>query len=238
MPNKSKINLPYYSISNMQGKKIFIDLKHPLFTVYGGKPEYVIAYEAAMSIYDNYPSLSVGYKEHNVANLMWSIVSTYFSGSLQNDENSIKNNINILITEIYERLAVTVKDNIQDELGNEIVQNVVKNILANNKGDELGTIFSDGGFIRYLDANQLGRLFEIKPDLFFDGAVFSEAYTDIEGVSPEIKYDMQKKLCRKYGNYIDSMVDFLDSKNMISEEIERAKLAYEIIKKKVVQDVY
>ena len=49
---------------------------------------------------------------------------------------------------------------------------------------------------------------------------------------------MQKKLCRKYGNYIDSMVDFLDSKNMISEEIERAKLAYEIIKKKVVQDVY
>lgn len=238
VPNKSKDNLPYYSVSNMQGKKIYIDLKHPLFSMYGGKPEYVIAYEAAMSIYDNYPSLSVGYKEHSVSNLMWSIINTYFAESLQNDESAIKDNIISLIGEIYDRLASAVKDNIQDDIGNELVQNVVKNILANNMGDELGTIFADGSFIRYLDANQIGKLFEVKPELFFDGNVFREAYESIEGVSPEIKYDMQKKLCRKYGNYIDSMVDFLDSKNMIPEEIERAKLAYEIVKKKVVQDVY
>lgn len=238
VPNKSKTTLPYYTVSNMQGKKIFIDPKHPLFVMYGGKPEYVIAYEAAMSIYDNYPSLSVGFKEHSVSNLMWNIINTYFADALQNDESAIKDNITSLISDIYERLALTVKENIQDEIGNELVQNVVKNILANNMGDELGTIFADGAFIRYMDANQIGKLFEVKPDLFFDGNVFREAYESIEGVSPEIKYDMQKKLCRKYGNYIDGMVDFLESKNMISEEIERAKLAYEIIKKKVVQDVY
>lgn len=238
VPNKSKVNLPYYAVNNMQGKKIFIDPKHELFTIYGGRPEYIIAFETAMSIYDNYPSLSVGYKEHNVANLMWSVISNYFSESLQNDENSIKNSIRDLIGLIYERLAVSVKDNIQSDLGNDIVQNVVQNLLANNQGEKLGEIFSDGSFIRFMDATKISALFETKPELFFDGVVFPESYTRIEGVSPEIKYDMQKKLCRKYGNYFDSLVDFLDSKNLISEEIERAKLAYEIVKKKVVQDVY
>jgi hypothetical protein len=238
VPNKSKVNLPYYVVNSMQGKKIFIDLKHELFSVYGGRPEYIIAYEAAMAIYDNYPSLSVGYKEHNVANLMWNIISNYFASTLQTDENSVKNSIRALVAVIYEKLASAVHENLQDEIDNELVQNVVQNLLSNNQGEILGQIFADGAFIRYLDATKICTLFESKPEIFFDGVVFPESYLNIEGVSVDIKYDMQRKLCRKYANYFDSMVDFLETKNLVSEEIERAKLAYEIVKKKVVKDVY
>lgn len=118
------------------------------------------------------------------------------------------------------------------------MQNVVQNLIENGEVDKLSTIFADGSFIRYLDANRISDLFRLKPELFFDGVIFHEAYNTIEGVAPEIKYDLQKKLCRKYGNYLDSLVDFLDSKNMIKEEIDRSKLAFEIIKEKVVKDVY
>ncbi len=237
VPNKSNVNLPYYAVSNMQGKKLFIDLKHPLFAMYDGKPEYVIAYEAAIAIYDNYPSLSVTYKEHTIASIMWSVINTYFKEALLNDESALRNNMHSLITAIYEKLASSVNENVQEEIDNEIVQNAVKNILSSNQGDKLGTIFSDGSFIRFLDADQIGKLFESRPEMFFDGVVFGDAYSDIEGVSPEIKYDMQKKLCSKYGNYLNSMVDYLGSKQVISEETEYAKLSYEILKKKVMSDV-
>ncbi len=237
VPNKSKINLPYYTVNSMQGKKIYIDPKHELFNKYGGKAEYVIAYEAALAIYDNYPSLSVGYKEHTVANIMWNIIRSYFFSSLQSDENVIKERIRSLISNIYDRISGFVSEDVQSDLSKELIENVVQNLLENNKGERLSEVFVDGSFVKYLDDVKVSSLFQLKPDLFFDGIVFADNYNKIEGVSLEVKYDLQKRLCRKYGNYLDSIVDFLESKNMTSEEIERVELAYKIIEKKVVSDV-
>ncbi len=53
----------------------------------------------------------------------------------------------------------------------------------------------------------------------------------------DLKYDMQKRLVRKYGNYMDSLVDFLEAKTLLPEELERAKLSFDIIQKRVVEDV-
>ena len=210
VPNKSKVTLPYFIVNSTNGKKIYIDPRHGLFGKYGCKIEYVIAYEIAISLYDRHPSLVTGYKEHTVSNIMWSILDAYFAENLQNDENDIKGSIRNLIMNIYDKISGVISEDIQEELSQNLIGNVVQNLLANNQGEKLKEVFLDGSFVKYLDADYIIDLFELRPELFFDGNIFPENYAEIEGVSVEIKYDMQRKLRRKYGNYLESMVDFLE----------------------------
>ena len=236
-PNRAKDNLPYFTINRIGEKKIYIDLKHPLFSTYGISPEYIVAYEMAIAIYENYPSLSVSYKEHAVSALVWKILETFYSEQLQNDEVAIKDSIRKMIRKMYERISNYISEDIQQNLPNEIVQNIVTNLLNDNRGEMISKIFTDRSCMVYLDERYVAEFFFAKPKLFFDGIIFKDRYEQIEGVTVDLKYDMQKRLVRKYGNYMDSLVDFLEAKTLISEELERAKLSFDIIQKKVVDDV-
>ena len=236
-PNGAKESLPYYTVNRIGEKKIYIDIKHPLFSTYGISPEYVVAYEMAMSIYENYPSLTVSYKEHAVSALVWKILESFYAGQLQTDEVAIKDNIRKMIRKIYERIGNFISEDIQQNLPNEIVQNIIKNLLNDNRADMISKVFTDGSCMTYLDERYIAEFFIAKPELFFDGIIFSEKYEQIEGVTVDLKYDMQKRLVRKYGNYMDSLVDFLEAKTLLPEELERAKLSFDIIQKRVVEDV-
>ena len=122
-----------------------------------------------------------------------------------------------------------------DLLSGEQQKELVNNMI--NSGEDVAKIAefkASGKYIRYAPAAFIVKLFEIKPEFFFDGKVWDESYV-INDVGAEITTFMQERIKALYISCLNDVLFYLKYKTSEETILERTKLAVKLLKQKVIE---
>ena len=115
----------------------------------------------------------------------------------------------------------------QKEMVNEII----------NTGEDISKLSEyreDGTYIKYVPAAFLVHLFDVKPELFFDGAVWDEKYSE-SGIGDEITVFMQERTKALYKGCLEDILFFIKYKSPSEMVLQKTMLAVELLKQKVAE---
>ena len=120
-------------------------------------------------------------------------------------------------------------------LSGEQQKELVNNMI--NSGEDVAKIAefkASGKYIRYAPAAFIVKLFEIKPEFFFDGKVWDESYV-INDVGAEITTFMQERIKALYIGCLNDVLFYLKYKTSEETILERTKLAVKLLRQKVIE---
>lgn len=115
----------------------------------------------------------------------------------------------------------------QKELVNEMI----------NAGEDISKVSefkTDGRYLKYVPASFLVRLFELKPEFFFDGKVWDEPYA-VGDMGDEITAFMQERVKALYKGCLDDILFYVRYKSPGEMIIQKTMLAVEMLKQKVAE---
>ena len=135
-----------------------------------------------------------------------------------------------LILSCHSELA-TYFDLLNGEQQKELVNEMI------NAGEDISKVSefkANGTFVKYVPASFLVRLFEIKPEFFFDGKVWDEPYTAGD-MGDEITAFMQERLKALYKGCLDDILFYVKYKSPSETIIQKTMLAVEVLRQKVAE---
>lgn len=241
-PNISRDNVPIYVCKNEIGTlEIFIDRGHKLFTSYKAIPELMIASEIAERIkLINGAGHDVEGIE-SVSMIVWQIVSKYWNDTLEKNPSNTQTDITSVFQRIKERLVATVGTDAADyfaELTEAQSTVMAKNII--NAGVDISTIGdmrNDGRYLLYVGSDFILKLFDIAPQLFFDGKVWTDKYETVSAPI-DIKNLSQQQIKTQYRICLSDLVDY--DKMYVSDALllQRINCSIEYLRRNLISDVY
>lgn len=240
--NLLKESIPIYTFKTEIGSvDIFVDAAHKIFTNYHVPTEMLVATEIA----DRIKALSgAGHDVESVESvpmIAWQIVEKYWSDHLEQTIEIANAEILAIFKTIRERLAMTIGNNAADyfeEMTDDQKKTMAENII--NSGKELSSINlmkENGDYLLYVGHEFILRLFELRPEFFFDGKVWREKFTD-KSTASEIIAVSQRQIAKKYRICLDDVVSFLDLKISDPLFVKKTMTAIDFLKRKIIQDVY
>ena len=215
---------------------IFIDRSHPFFTRCSLSREQLIAGEIAMNIYQERMNLA-SFAEHNLSNLTWEVLKSYWRESIEIDFDSIFKDATDLLREIQSRVKDSLGGDAQlyfDELTND-EKRILTNALIQNAIDlsSIGDLRTSGEYVLYTPFSFLQKLYEEDPEIFFGGHVWK---TELIGggeeyLGPENVAQAKAKLIDQYGNYLKNLIIFAENRYSDILTLESAKLSVQFLRK-------
>lgn len=239
-----KSNLDDVSIPVRTEKKaldeivIFVDKAHRMFKNCKMKVEQIVASEVAEHICILNKSVSSASGKHTIPYLSWQIIEKYWADSLEENGEELMTSINILFATIKEKLVLSCGNELEayvDMLSKEQTKEMVNEIInAGLEVSRLAELQANGHYIRYAPIPFIVLLFTAKPELFFDGSVWSESYQEIQA-DDDVKKFMQDRTKALYQGCLDDLMYYMTYKNQSDFVLQKTKLAVQLLKQKVTE---
>lgn len=226
----SKRRLPLILFKSVNGVRIIIDKSHPMFVRYGVSVVDAIASEVASYIYDVNRTLS-GNSEFTISNISWQLINTYWGNKLEISEDGIKSKSHDLITSVKEQIAGSIDGNLADRLFSELTDQqqklFVNEILNKNIPlSQIEKLKEKGNFISYVPDDFILHIFDVAPELFFDGKYWNSKYAvDIDTLSPIVVEEMKERTLKRYRNALECVIDFLTNSTKDIIDLRRVESA-------------
>lgn len=205
---------------------IFVDKSHPLFRTYRMRAEPLVASEIAQFLYEANRRLLTqpNAGAHSVSNLTWLVLKKRWADALEDSAEDIKEDIRGLFDAIRGRLASLVRDKAEDlfeDLSEAQKKSMVSRMLGRNLDiSKLGQMKSTGEYLPYVDEETVVVIFRRIPAIFFDGGVWTLAYTGITDLPETVLREAQDRIVAKYMNCLEDCSGFLNydaPENLISQ---------------------
>lgn len=220
--------------------EVFLDKSHQLFRVYRIRPEAVVAAELGQYLYDFNRQLLrppyLGY--HSVANLGWLIMSKYWEDALEDGAERVKADLERFFDGLKNQLARLSGDLAEDlfnNLSEEEQRALTNNMLAEGQDlTKLAEWKQTGWFLRYVDPHTIVRIYRSRPTMFFDGAVWNYAFTNIPGLSEAVLKYVQDEIKAQYLNCLEDCAGYLKYRNPDPLVTQRARVSLNFLTQKLV----
>lgn len=206
--------LPMVTFKQQVGElKIVIDPSHKVFSECKTQKEELIASEIASYIFDVNRNL-VAYPEHSISSISWSILYKYWLGGIEISFQNLKERCNTLLALIKQRLATTMEPSDASQLYVEMdsrqQKEFVSILMENGVGlDKVGELKENGGYLAYVPADFLLKVYDSSPKSFFNKNVWDVQYDiDNPDINEEILRETYEKTMREYKNSLESVVLF------------------------------
>lgn len=206
--------------------EIFIDKTHPLFKTYRMRVEPMVAAEIGQYLFEANRRLLTQTKAgaHSISNLTWLVLQKRWADSLEDSADDIKEDIRRLFDAIRGRLPALVKDQAEDlfeDLSEDQKKSMVARMLGRNLDiSKLGQMKSTGEYFTYVDEDTVVGIFRKLPGLFFDGGVWTLAYSGITDLPETVLREAQNRILAKHLNCLEDCAGFLNydaPENLISQ---------------------
>lgn len=217
---------------------IFIDSSHPFFTKCSLSREQLIAGEIAMYIYQERMNLAT-YSEHNLSNLTWSVLQSYWKESIEIDFDAIYKDTADFLRDVQVKLRDSIGEDAQlyfDELTIE-EKKLMTNALIQNGIDlsAIGELRNSGGYILFAPFSFLLKLYNEDPNVFFDGRVWQTALAsggeDLLGA--EVVAQAKEKIISQYGNHLKNLITFSENRYSDMLTLESVRLSVQFLRKEM-----
>lgn len=144
----------------------------------------------------------------------------------------------MLFATIKEKLVLSCGSELEayvDMLSKEQTKEMVNEIInAGLEVSRLAELQANGHYIRYAPIPFIVLLFTAKPELFFDGSVWSESYREIQA-DDDVKKFMQDRTKALYQGCLDDLMYYMTYKNQSDFVLQKTKLAVQLLKQKVTE---
>lgn len=215
---------------------VFVDLSHPYFTKCGLSKEQLIASEIALYLYQERMNLT-NFTEHNLSNLMWSVLQTNWKDSIEISFDYIYREA----LELLEEIRVKVKDNLGteaslyfDELTPDQKKKLTDSLIQHGIDlSTIGALKNSGDYLNYIPCSFILTLYHEDPDMFFGGKVWnvSLASGGEELLGNEIVAQAREKIISQYDNYLQDVILFIENRYNDMLTLQRVRLSTEFLKK-------
>jgi len=232
---------PTVPVYPLKGERIevFVDRSHPLFTSYRARPEELVAAEVAQYLYDaNRRLLTPKYQGlHTISNLVWRILERRWSDELEDSPDRISEDIDRLFDMMRERLPGLVSDrapDVFDDLTDGQKKALVGSLLGRGQDiSQLGQLRDSGSFLAYVDEDTIVDIFRRTPAVFFDGGLWSDAYTAPVDLSDAVLEDYQSRIRDTYLNCLEDCAAFLKYRHPEPLIAHRARTSIDFLSNKL-----
>lgn len=238
--NLDNIEIPVLTIKdNLSVMSIFVDKNHRIFKSCKIRLEQMIALEIAERIYHLNSSMhnnSLG--KMTISFISWKIIEKYWSDKLEGNTVSLREDIDIFFQNVRERLILSGTEDLSlsyEDMTKDNLKEFTNNLI--NAGIELTTIENmrkDYSFIKYVPIAFIVSLFDRKPELFFDGAVWTEAYTNIK-VPEEIIETQRERMKYLYSSCLNDILYYISYGEKNELIINRTQNSLNFLKLKAVE---
>lgn len=229
--------LPLLSIKSPDHILIFLDLQHPLFKSLRTRPEYLIASETALFIFDLNRRLSGSQNEgiHSLSFITWQVINQKWRNTLEESPDLLRNDILCFFMGMREKAPLILKDKIEDiygDLSEANIKTLVDNMLSQAVNIErLKELKQSGEFLRFVDESVLINSFRHYPEKFFDGLFWNNSWSKMGDISEGIRQNIQNKTKSLYLNCLEDINSFLKNKQADLITIQRARASLLILQK-------
>lgn len=106
-----------------------------------------------------------------------------------------------------------------------------------NHGEDIAKLAefkANGSYLRYAPASFLVYLFDIKPELFFDGSVWNEQYTE-SGIGEDVTVFMRERTKALYKGCLEDILFYIKYKSTSELVVQRTMLAVDLLTQKVAE---
>ena len=106
-----------------------------------------------------------------------------------------------------------------------------------NQGEDIAKLSefkADGSYLRYVPAAFLIHFFGVKPELFFDGSVWDEKYSE-SGIGEDVTAFMQERTKALYKGCLEDVLFYIKYKSPSELVVQKTMLAVDFLKQKVVE---
>lgn len=177
---RMKGSVPVISVKKPQSIQVFLDLSHPYFTECGLSKEQLVASEIALYVFNAGHSGLNNYPEHNISNIVWSVLQTAWKDSITISAETVYADAKCLLEEIRGELAANLGmdarnycDLMTDEEKRAFARTFITNI------SEVAKLMESGKYLNYVPFSFILTLFNDDPKLFFDGKVWNTSISDV-----------------------------------------------------------
>lgn len=232
-------SLPLFSNkADLSSISIFINLNHRIFKQCKVQPEQMIAEEIADFIFKINRSVNTKDGTHSISYIAWQIIEKYWADRLEYGTNDLSVSVEGIFNTIKERLMLSAKS----ELGNyfDLLTADQQKELVNemiNHGEDIAKLTEfkvSGSYLRYAPASFLVNLFDIKPELFFDGSVWNEKYGE-SGIGEEVTVFMQERTKALYKGCLEDILFYIKYKSTSDLVLQRTMLVVDLLTQKVAE---
>lgn len=237
--NFDDVAIPIFTVKKaLDELEIFVDKSHRMFKNCKVKVEQLVASEAAEHIFILNKSINNTSGKHTIPFLSWQIIERYWADTLEDSIEELTTMITALFEIIKEKLVISCGNTLEnyfDVLDNEQTKSMVNEMI--NDGLDISTLSelrSNGHYIRYVPIDFIIKLFRIRPELFFDGSVWTEPFIDMVAAD-EVKSFMQERTKTLYSGCLDDLHYYMTYKNQSDFVVQKTKLAVQLLKQKVTE---
>jgi len=231
---------PAVPIVVFKGEKIevFLDRSHVLFRTYRVRPEEAVASEVAQYLYvlnqrlvERYPSF------HSLSNISWQVIQQRWAETLEDSPDRVSEDIRSLFELIREKLPRLVEGRAED-LFDELTEVQKRALLENMLGEgvdpaKLGDMRPTGEFLWYIDELTAVDMFRRYPAIFFDGAIWSNAYESLPELEDALVVDVQAHVRSIFLNCLEDCAAFLRYRVPEGIITHRARASVEFLTQKL-----
>ena len=237
--NNGTKSLPVFADkSDLSSLAIFINPNHRIFKQCKIKVEQMIAEEVAQFIFMINRGVNSKDGTHTIPFISWQIIEKYWADRLEGSSGDLSSSVDDILRMIKERLILSAKcelGNYFDLLTSDEQKELVNEII--NAGEDISKLSEykmDGTFLKYAPTSFIVHLFDVKPELFFDGSVWDEKYCEY-GVGQEVTVFMQERTKSLYKGCLEDVLFYSKYKTPSEIVIQKTMLAVELLKQKVAE---
>lgn len=197
--------------------EVFIDSQHSLFKSYAVSPEILIASEVAAYLHTYYGSVSghSNHKAHSIANLMNLIISKYYSETLAETPEQLRDKIRDMFSEIKQKMFYVLTDVAQDIFTN-LTDVEMKAMLDNMVAEQVDMsqmqeYKESGQFILYLTPVSIIEIFKAYTIRLFDKNVWNIPYSEVPSIPESALDQMREAIKRTYQNCLEDCAIYISS---------------------------
>ena len=238
-PNFEEKTIPVYTVkATLNELLIFVDKTHRMFKNCKMRLEQIVASEAAEHIFMLNKAVSSSNGRHTIPYISWQIVEKYWADKLEDNSDDLMTDINSIVGIIRERLVLSSSDSLSecfDMLTNDETTKMVNEML--NAGidiTKIETYKANRHFIKYVPVSYIVRLFEEKPEFFFDGHVWNEPYASLDAKDQIIRFT-QERTKALYQSCLQDLLYYVTYKNQADYVLQKTRIALQLLRQKVME---
>jgi ribosomal protein L40E len=237
LPPGKTAGLPLIAIKTPERIEVFVDLGHVAFKYFGIKPEYFVAQEVALYIFDSNRRLSQFTGIHTLTNITWQVVQAKWADVLNDSPQNIKQDIIAFLENFRQELPTLLNkesEDIFDSLLTSDQKLLAENMLGQGKDlNKLTEMKKNGEFLKFVDYGLIPDLFKKYTECFFDDKYWSISFLDKSGLAADVVEQIRKRTHLMYLNCIEDAVAFIDWQSPEPSICARARAALTFLKQKL-----
>ncbi len=217
---------------------IFVYPAHRMFKQCRMQIEQIVAADIAEFIHLTNRSVSDKDGSHTTSYIAWQIIEKYWAEKLEGTTNELRSSVNSIFEIIRDKLMLSQEpelSNYFDILDADQQKSLVNEMINSGRDiSKLAEYRANCEYIKYAPAEFIVRLFELRPEFFFDGKVWDEPYS-MSGVQEIVSSFMQERTRALYRGCLEDILFYL--KYNISEDmiVQKTRVAVELLKQKVAE---